>query len=347
MDQSSKRTELAWFLKLLIVFSHYYFVFLFGWAGLHWVFGDRWWWLFLLTAFSEYFFFPLPVILVLVLILRRCDLIIGFITALILGGFLFGHLLVPPISSNHTPGHQMTVMTSNILGYNLEQEGVIDAIRAANADIVAIQELNPEVAQAIRHDLGKMYPYQELLSKPGVTGMGIISRFPTQVLEIEINGDWVGEPQVVAVEWEEEKVVVVNFHAIPPNPITPTNLEYTMAERERQLGVLIEFLESRVEPLIVLGDLNVAEQNIAYGMMESALQDAWVKGGWGLGHTFPGAASEGSSRPRIGRFLSPKWLLRLDYIFYSEQWEVEKAWIGLWDGESDHRPVVAKLIFKQ
>ncbi len=346
MDQSLKRTEPTWFLKMLIALTHYYFTVLFGWAALFLIFGDRWWWLFLLSSFSEYLFLLLPVAFILALITRRRDLIIGFVVSLVLAGFLFGHLLMPPISSKHSSESQMTVMTSNVLGYNMNTEGIVKAIRESKADVVAIQELNPQTALAIQRDLGQIYPYQELLPQSGVSGMGVISRFPMQAIEIEINGDWVGDPQVVEVEWEGAKIVLVNYHAIPPYSLIPSKLGYTIAERERQLGVLIEFVKSLEEPLIALGDLNVTEQSTAHEIMESDLQDAWVKGGWGLGHTFPGAASAGSSRPSFGRFLSPKWLLRLDYIFCSEQWEVEKAWIGPWDGESDHRPVMAKLVLK-
>ncbi len=347
MPQPQTQTEPTRFLKLLIALTHFYFVGLFSWALLHWIFGDRWWWLFLLNAFADYLFFPLFIVLALILITHRRDLIIGFVISLALGFLLFGHLLMPPIFANHNSKPQITVMTSNILGFNMGVEGVIDAIIESEADIVAIQELNPQTAEAIQQDLDKIYPYQELLPESGVTGMGIISRFPMRSIEVEFDGYWVGTPQVMEVIWEGEKVMVINLHAIPPSIRSAEHIKFTVKEREQQLSGVVEFIESRKEPVLLLGDLNVSEKNTAHKIMENALEDAWIKGGWGLGHTFPGAASPGSSRPSIGRFLSPKWLLRLDYIFYSEHWEVEKAWIGPWDSGSDHRPVMAKLILEQ
>lgn len=310
------------------------------------MFGDRWWWLFLLNAFSEYLFVPLPLTLILAVIVCRRDVTIGFVVTCVIGCFLYGALILPPVPLHHTPGPQITVMTSNIFGNNTDVPAVLEAIQAADVDIVAIQELNPQIAEGIQRDLAEMYPYQELVPVVGVKGVGVISRYPMQPMGIEIEGRWVGGPQVLEVEWEGEKIIVINVHAIPPGPLTPQNLEYSIRERERQLGVLLEFVESRTEPVIVLGDLNVTAQNTAYSLMSTRLQDAWVEGGWGMGHTFPGADLGGCSGGDK-RALWTIWLLRLDYIFCSEQWEVERAWTGPWDGVSDHQPVRAKLVLSK
>lgn len=81
--------------------------------------------------------------------------------------------------------------------------------------------------------------------------------------------------------------------------------------------------------------------------MVGVLADSWREVGWGLGHTFPGTASSGSSRHRVAGILVPKWLIRIDYIFHSPQWQALEAWIGSWDEVSDHRPVLARLSIKQ
>ncbi|MBA3533901.1 MAG: endonuclease/exonuclease/phosphatase, partial [Ardenticatenales bacterium] len=74
--------------------------------------------------------------------------------------------------------------------------------------------------------------------------------------------------------------------------------------------------------------------------------DGWQEGGWGLGHTFPGADSPGSSRPKVAGLSVPKWLVRIDYIFHSSHWQTLSAEIGPWDQVSDHRPVMATLRLK-
>lgn len=146
------------------------------------------------------------------------------------------------------------------------------------------------------------------------------------------------------MRWESTEVTLVNFHAIPPGPPNPEGLGYSIRERERQVGELMAFVEGRRGPLIALGDLNVTDRNDAYKMIAGSLQDAWVEGGWGPGHTFPGAVSPGSSRPVVAGIAMPKWLVRLDYVFCSDHWHVESASFGQWDGVSDHRPVVARMV---
>ncbi len=328
---------------LLVALAHYYLAAVVVWAALHWVFGDRWWWLFLLNSFAEYLFFLLPLPLLVAVITRRRDIAIGFAVVLILGVWLYGGLFLPPLPSGQASGPRITVMTTNVLGYNTHPEGVIASIRASDADIIALQELNPEIGAALQ-ELAAEYPYQELEPQAGVSGVGVISRYPLEPLEAEIDGNWVGMPQILRVDWEGDEVVVVNLHTIPPGALYPSSLGYSTRERERQIGTLLQFLHSRSEPLIVMGDLNATDQSNVYRMMRRSLQDAWRERGWGLGHTFPGAASPGSSRPTLGGVPVPKWLLRLDYIFCSAHWQVERAWIGQWDGVSDHRPVVARMV---
>lgn len=96
--------------------------------------------------------------------------------------------------------------------------------------------------------------------------------------------------------------------------------------------------------MIITTDFNVGDQNTPYGIVTRELGDAWRAAGWGLGHTFPGALSPGSSRPVIHGIAVPKWLLRIDYVFYSRDWHVCWARIGPWDAVSDHRPVLAHLV---
>jgi endonuclease/exonuclease/phosphatase (EEP) superfamily protein YafD len=238
-------------------------------------------------------------------------------------------------------------MSSNVYGYNTGADEVVDSIRAADADVVAIQELNLPVAEAIRQDLSIIYPYQALSPDTSVRGLGVISRYPLQPVMVDLEGDWVGEPQVLEMTWQGESITLVNFHAIPPGRIKPSNLNYTIAERERQLANLVQFVERQGGPVIALGDLNAAEQNAVYRMMRGVFRDAWAGGGWGFGHTYPGDPAYGSEGLQILGIWVPMWLLRLDYVFHSPEWQVDSAWIGPWSGVSDHRPVVARLVLRR
>ena len=69
-------------------------------------------------------------------------------------------------------------MTFNALGFNAKGNGVVTSIRRSGADIVALQELNPEIAAAIEEELLDEYPYQILEPKTGVIGMGSLTITP-------------------------------------------------------------------------------------------------------------------------------------------------------------------------
>jgi vancomycin resistance protein VanJ len=331
----------------LIASTHLYYIAFLTWIALSLLCGDRWWWLFLLNSFSEYLFFLLPLPVAVALRTQRREIVVGLAGILIVGVFLYGGLFLPSLNLDPAPGPQIRVMTSNVLGYNSHPEGVISSIRTSGADVIALQELNPEIAEAIQYELHNEYPYQELVPAVGVRGLGVISRHPLESTGIELDGHWVGDPQILEMSWENTEVIVVNIHAIPPGPLNPEYLKYSIQERERQVGELMAFVESQRRPLILLGDLNVTSQNEAYRMIVDSLQDAWVESGWGMGHTFPGALSPGSSRPVVAGIAMPKWSMRLDYVFCSEHWQVDGASFGPWDEVSDHRPVEARLILIQ
>jgi vancomycin resistance protein VanJ len=331
---------LEWAAHLLTAAAHLYCVGVCGWAALYLLFGDRWWWLFLLNSLAVYLFVPLPLLLVLALTMRRRGVWADFGVVLALWVYLYGGLLLPK-SPPGDSGPTISVMTYNVLGANKHTAQVEAAIRASDADVIALQELNPPIAEAIRHDLAAEYPYQALDPRPGVEGMGVISRYPLHPTDTVLPGIWVGTPQVLDLKFDDTTVTLVNFHAI--SLAGPASFEYSMREREQQARTLAALDSARLGPIIASGDLNATDRSTAYAIVTSTLVDPWRVAGCGLGHTFPGADSTGSSRPDIADIPVPMWMVRIDYVFHSADWQPVAAQVGPWDGVSDHRPVVVKL----
>lgn len=329
-------------LRYAILLSHLYCLGVITWAGLYTIFHDRWWWLFVLNTFALYFFVPLPLLLVVALLVRRRTLWLGAGVVLGLGLSLFGGLLLPTVAANTSDGPTVTVMTYNMLGYNEHPTDAIAALRESNADIVALQELNPVQATAIEEELSDEYPYRILYPQRRVSGMGVISRYPLAPVDVSLPGQWVGPPQIVRVSLDAGDVTVINFHAIPPTGSKLLSTE-VIREREQQMRTLTEAAAAQNTPVIALGDLNATDRSAAYTIATRTFADSWRDAGWGFGHTFPGAASVGSSRPSIFGIPVPKWLIRIDYVFHSAGWRTLNARIGPWDGISDHRPVIAEL----
>src|SRR5512145_267341 len=86
------------FLRLLIGLAYLYSAGMAGWALLHGLAGDRWWWLFFLNTFALYLFLPLPLLVLLALLVRRraAWLSTGLVLALWL--YFYGGLFWPRLA---------------------------------------------------------------------------------------------------------------------------------------------------------------------------------------------------------------------------------------------------------
>jgi endonuclease/exonuclease/phosphatase (EEP) superfamily protein YafD len=332
----------AWF--ALRVAGWLYVALLCGWAVTRSLAGDRWWWLFTLNSLAVYLFVPAPAVLLIAVLRRRVALVLGAFLALALGLVLYGHLFLPALGRAEPSGCPLAVMTYNVLGFNDHPDRVVAAVRAADSDLVALQELSPAMAEAIRQTLSAAYPYQQLDPQEGVSGLGIISRYPLYQTGEELAGHWVGRPQMLQLQLCGASVTVIHAHPYATNPGPPSGMEASIAAREGQARVIRDYARSHPGPLIVPLDLNASPQSVAYALVTDELQDAWRAAGWGLGHTFPGAAGPGSSRPALAGIPAPRWLVRIDYLFHSDHFVAVEATLGPWDGSSDHRPVLARLV---
>lgn len=320
-----------------------YFTLVFAWAILHPFLGDHPWWLFAVNALAFYLFAPLPLVLLIAFSLRRLDIWLGAFVVFLLAVFLYGKLFLPPEQSAH-PAQSVTVMTYNLLRDNEHTDAVTSAILASDADVVGLQELNPRVAKAIRQKLATTYPYRLLDAREDSGGLGVISRYPLRLSEERLPGNRGGALQIVSLSIDGELVTLLNIHVESTNLGPIPMMEATIAKRERQVRAIMDFVAAHPGPLVMTGDLNSTSQNTTYKVVTSILADSWAEAGWGLGHTFPGVLSPTSARLTVAGVDVPTWMIRIDYVFYSRHFRATEAWIGPWDGYSDHRPVVARLV---
>jgi vancomycin resistance protein VanJ len=337
-ERASRATPIINWLSAL-VFA--YLLILFGWAAIRGLFGDRWWWLFLLNSFAQYLFVPLPAALLIAMLARKRTLWAGLAAALLLWAYLYGQLFVPRPAPALARDDGLKVMTFNTLVTNSQPARVIAAIRASAADVVALQELSPWVAAMIERELTREYPYQALAPQRDDSGMGLISRYPLRPSKAQPPADWRRIPQVLELDLRGTPILLINIHAA--SPVFP-DMEASVRERERQAQTIADFATAHPQPLIVLGDFNAGDLSTAYQIVAGTLVDSWREVGWGLGHTFPGEVGPGTSRPTVLGIPVPMWLVRIDYIFHSQHWRAVTAEIGPWDRSSDHRPVVAQLV---
>lgn len=259
--------HLSW-KSMLLLFAYSYLAALLLWLALHLLYGDRWWWLFLLTSLAFYLFLPALLLPPIALATRHPPLWVGFGLAAAVWVGLFGRLYLPHSAPAYASDTILTVLTYNALYHNTEVEHMVAAIRANDADLVAIQELSAAGLQAIQAELSTDYPYQMLAPAENTAGMGLLSRYPLTPLPpneyalLPIHG-WVGQPQLAALDYHGRQVLVLNIHAHStslgyggPLRFSPAEMEQSVREREAQLQALAAFARSRPEPLLMLGDFN-------------------------------------------------------------------------------------------
>ncbi len=197
------------------------------------------------------------------------------------------------------------------------------------------------------------YPYQILDPHDGVAGLGVISRYPLHLSTDTLPGRWIGAPQILQLDWQGTPVTILHVHTIPTTAFidfirAPQSIEASIRNREDNMRALAAYVAAhRNEPIIATGDFNMTDQNTSYRIIASELRDTWREAGWGLGHTFPSTNLNAMPLPSLANTSPFMWLVRIDYIFHSSHWRAVSADLGNWDGQSDHRPVIAELVLEK
>ncbi len=242
-----------------------------------------------------------------------------------------------PAASTST-GKALTVMTFN-LGPNRSQPAqLVSAIRAAGADVVAVQELFPAARNALQDGLADRYPYTILPPAPGSTGL--LSRRPISQLEWFRPAGFGRTALRATLDVDGTGWTVFVVHPLPPHlsRCGTCRLRFRVddGERERQVEDIAGRAAAVTGPVLIVGDFNMSEQSHAYDTISSRFGDAFREAGWGLGLTFPNGL-------QVGRLWVPMPFVRIDYIFHSAGLRATGSYVGC-RGSSDHCYVVARLL---
>ncbi|MDP2307325.1 MAG: endonuclease/exonuclease/phosphatase family protein [Pseudomonadota bacterium] len=207
-------------------------------------------------------------------------------------------------------GHALHVVTWNVgRRGDAPADAVIDALLANRPDVVALQELKPDLAAALARDPRVLtaWPFRVLAPDPNVVGMGLLSAFAIE--EPETFADPAGVEARLLLG-DGRTLSVVTAHPFPgrigtlPGGVPVT---YDGVPRDAALQRLRARIDAHLadgDPLLVLGDFNVAPTEPGYGLLAAGLNDAHRIAGIGPGWTW---------RPI---HLAPLGLglLRIDYV---------------------------------
>lgn len=233
----------------------------------------------------------------------------------------------------------------SILSFNVIEGGwpaadSLDAIEAAAPDIVCLQELTPELAQAFIARLGNRYPHRVFESHPRTQGVGIASRYPLSGGEVLTLGLRYLPAAAASVKLAGGRIHIACVHMMPPHSGYGQAddllqlYEDNKAIRVGQARRLLEHLDGAGGPAVVLGDFNEWPGQAALETLyEAGFTDACRGRHSRCGPTFP------------GHVVPLPALFRIDHILGRGV-----AFSGaavLEAGGSDHYPIAARFSIRQ
>lgn len=208
---------------------------------------------------------------------------------------------------------QLTIVTANLNVSTVDPAPLHAWLGIIDADVLVIQELNPQAAAAISKWTD--YPHQILKPREDPFGIAIISQHPLEFPELlELAGH---TPQIrTKVSWGDTPFALSAVHPMPP-----ISAEYHL-RRAELFASEARWASSLPTPTIIAGDFNASpwssgmQQLVAAGLHRAtSLQPTWP-----------------SALP----------VIPIDQIVTSEHWSLIEAGVGP-DFGSDHRPAFARV----
>lgn len=205
-------------------------------------------------------------------------------------------------------------------------------IERLKPDVVALEELNPDMAAGLVETLGERYPHRAVFAL-GVAGRGLLSRFP--IVEsglVEGDGERGILECVLEVEGRRLRVHVVHLSLMSAlwgiQEATSRDLLVSVARLKRAAA-------EEGTPGLLVGDFNSTESSGLYRrLLGLGLVDGYRQGGAGFAFSFP----VDYRYP----YIRVPMCVRIDHLFLTAGLSVKKAQLGP-DAGSDHLPLQAEV----
>jgi endonuclease/exonuclease/phosphatase (EEP) superfamily protein YafD len=147
------------------------------------------------------------------------------------------------------------VAVFNVLGSNQNYADIKQNVLAAEADVVGLIELVPELAQNL--DLSEKYPYQLLFpSAEDYLGLGVYSKFPLKLLYLEPKKNIF---LVCSLNFNGKEVIVVLAHPEPP-----LGIQLNRRVLQQLADLKAKLAEYRKHTVILMGDFNLTPWSKRY-----------------------------------------------------------------------------------
>jgi endonuclease/exonuclease/phosphatase (EEP) superfamily protein YafD len=242
----------------------------------------------------------------------------------------FNSLLILPHYQKNTDTSSVTsnthqapikLLLSNVLSSNQQFQTLLDLIEQEQPDIITLQEVTPQWAQALKK-LNKIYPYSHIEARQDNFGIAFYSRIPALTIDTQFYGH-AELPSITA----QITVGKTPLTIIASHPLPPINTQLYQL-RNQQLQAIAKVTKTIDQPIIVLGDLNTSQWSSHFQAFKNNSRLKNARKGFGILPTWP------SQLPMIG--------IAIDHILLSPEIHVESINTGPNIG-SDHLPVIATI----
>ncbi|MEE4023243.1 endonuclease/exonuclease/phosphatase family protein [Gordonia sp. PKS22-38] len=222
-------------------------------------------------------------------------------------------------------GEPITVVSANLLFGGADVDALASQVRAADADLLSVQEMTPEALERLRDSpIGELLPYDYAVPGHTALGTGLFSRTPLS-----------GQAEI-------EDTVLHNLGATTDLPGAPGTRVFALHPGaplpgrtdiwRDDLAAIDRHLTSVPQgPIIAAGDFNATWDHIRYrGLLDQGLVDATDQAGAGFSPTYPTDRPGGRPVIAIDRVMSRGFVATSLHTFDLPG--------------SDHRGVVVTLV---
>jgi vancomycin resistance protein VanJ len=270
----------------------------------------------LLDTFLPWVGLAVPVLAVAALVRRSATAGVALLVPTLVWGLMFGDLLIPGKGAGGA--YDLRVLSHNVDAANPNPKQTAQDLIAADADVMALEEITTADMKVYKAAFAKKYPYE--VSRDTV---GLWSKYPVvQSESVDVGFAWTRALRA-EVTTPEGKVAVYVAHLASVRVGTSG---FTSDQRNNTIKALgRQIAEEKVAGVIVMGDFNGTANDRSLAPLTAGLRSAQGAAGTGFGFTWPAKFP----------------MARIDHIMVRGVTPT-KAWVMKPTG-SDHRPVIAEL----
>jgi vancomycin resistance protein VanJ len=269
----------------------------------------------LLETFLPWVGVMIPLLAIAAVVRRSAPAGLALVLPLVVWLGMFGDAMLPGKGGG---SHDLRVITHNVDADNTDHDGTVRELLAADADVVALEELDSDAAATYQGGLGD--DFQHHVTRGTV---GLWSRYPINSTEdIDVGFGWTRAIRAKVKTPEGELAVYVAHLA----SVRIGSEGFTSDQRNSTIKRLGDQIAADpVKRVVLLGDLNGTVNDRGLAPITAGMRSAQGAAGHGFGFSWP------------ARFP----MARIDHILVRGV-EPADAWVLPRTG-SDHRPVAADL----